>query len=125
MSYDQGLLFEAILLSLRRRPSALLRDLSRELQVSERTIQKVVSLATGKTFRDLRDGLLLEHARNLLVSQLPCTIKEVSVGLGYQSPSAFARAIKRASGFSPQQLRFHLGQARRSAAVKRPAMAAN
>lgn len=105
MSYDQSVLFDAILRSLRRKPLGMLDDLSLELRVSRRTIQKAVNLATGKTLRDLREEIVLEHVRNLLKSQPAFTIKELSFGLGYKSPSAFARAIRRASGFSPQELR--------------------
>jgi AraC-like DNA-binding protein len=111
MSYDQSLLFDAILHSLRKNPSGQLRDLSLEFHVSRRTIQKAISLVTGKTLRELREEILLEHFRTLLTSRSAFSIKELSFGLGYKSPSAFARAIKRACGFSPQELRLRVGQA--------------
>jgi AraC-like DNA-binding protein len=105
VSYDPKLLFEAILLWLHRFPSGLLRDLSRELRVSRRTIEKTVESFTKKTFRQLREELLVERARTLFSSQPTLAIKEVSFDLGYKSPRSFARAIKRASGSSPHELR--------------------
>ncbi len=105
MSYKHQLLLDAIFHQLSRAPSGLLGDLSRELCVSRRTIQKAVSTATGRTFRDFREEMLVERVKNLLESHPTRTIKEVSFDLGYKSPRSFARAIKRACGSSPAELR--------------------
>jgi AraC-like DNA-binding protein len=105
MSYDQKRLFDVILLSLSERPLCLLGDLSRELCISKGSIAKAVHTATGKTFRHLREEILLEQVRVLLAAQPTCTIKELAFGLGYKSPRSFARAIRRVSGTSPEELR--------------------
>ncbi len=105
MSYKQQLLMEAISHHLSNTPSGLLEDLSRELRVSRRTLQKVVSTATGRTFREFRKEMLVERAKKLLELCPTRTIKEMSFDLGYESPRSFARAIKRACGSSPAQLR--------------------
>jgi len=105
MSYKQQLLMEAISHHLGNTPSGLLKDLSRELRVSRRTLQKVVSTATGRTFREFRKEMLVERAKKLLELCPARTIKEMSFDLGYESPRSFARAIKRACGSSPAQLR--------------------
>ena len=112
MSYDQQLLFEAISASLRRSPCISLLELSVELSVSRRTIQKVVGNVTGKSFRDLREGILIARVRTLCLSGPSLAIKELSFKLGYQSARSFARAVRRASGVSPQQLRMSLIQDR-------------
>lgn len=105
MSYKHTLLLDAISNHLSRTPSGRLEDISRELRVSRRTLQEVVSAATGRTFRDFREEMLVERVRDLLESYPTRTIKEVAFDLGYKSPRSFARAIKRACGSSPAQLR--------------------
>ena len=107
MSYNQTLLFESISLQLHRNPCASLGDLSGKLRVSRRTLQKVITVKTGKGFSDLREELLLAKVRNLFISQPAWAIKEVSFAVGYRSARSFARAIKRACGSSPEELRSH------------------
>ena len=105
MSYDHRLLYERVSLCLRRKPNSSLKDVSQELRVSRRTIQNAVVEVTGKKFKDLRDDLFLAKVKNLLSSRSIATIREVSLKAGYKSPRSFARAVRRASGVSPQQLR--------------------
>ena len=105
MSHERQLLLNAVLHQLSRAPSCPLGDLSRELCVSRRTIEIAVSITTGKTFRDVREKMLVERVKSLLESRPTRAIKEVSFDLGYKSPRSFARAIKRACGSSPAQLR--------------------
>ena len=105
MSYDPTLLYERICLSLHRNPSLSLEELSRELRVSRRTIQNTVIAVTAKKFRDLRKELLLARFQTALVAEPAAAIKELSSEIGYQSPRSFARAIRRACGVSPEQLR--------------------
>lgn len=103
MSYNLSL--NAILVCLRRSPCALLADLSLELRVSRRTIENTVRAATGKTFRSLRDEILVERIRGILVSHPAMSIKEVSFAVGFKSPSSFSRTIKRICGTCPEDLR--------------------
>lgn len=105
MSYDQSLLFNRILLSIRQKPFRLLADLCQELGISRGTLEKVIHIATGKTFRRFREGIVLESAITRLLSSPTSNIKQISVDLGFKSPSSFARAIKRTCGLSPEQLR--------------------
>lgn len=99
-----------IALTLAVDPCRSLSDLSRELQVSRRTIQNAVNVATGKTLRDLRQDLLLTKIKKLLVSTDNTTIRKVSLEAGYQSPSSFARAVRRICGVTPRQLRTRIGE---------------
>ncbi|PYU00230.1 MAG: hypothetical protein DMG38_09025 [Acidobacteria bacterium] len=105
MSDKQTLLLNAVLRRLDRAPSGLLKDLSREMGVSRRTLQKVVSTAKGKTFREVREEMLVEQVKSLLESHPTRAIKELAFELGYKSPRSFARAIKRVCGSSPAELR--------------------
>lgn len=105
MSYDHMLLFNTIALTLQGSPCCSLSDLSRELQISRHTIQNTVKAVTGKKFRDLREELLLARVKKLLVSGPGTTIKRVALEVGYRSTRSFSRAVRRACGASPTQLR--------------------
>src|SRR5437773_7951311 len=108
-----------IAVSLRRNPSSPLGKLSRELHVSRRTIQNAVHSVTGKTFRDLRGEILLARIKNLLVSAPNSTIRKLSLKAGYRSPRAFARAVRRTCGVSPQQLRTRIAKELLASEVRR------
>ena len=105
MSYDHRLLCERISLSLHRKPNASLRELSRELHVSQRTLQNAVRAFAGKKFSDLREEVLLTRVKNLLASAPTISIRELSLEAGYKSSRSFARALRRACGVSPRKLR--------------------
>lgn len=105
MSYDPRLLFERIWGCLQEGPCKTLKDLSQSLQLSERTIQKSVSLSTGKSFRLLRDEVILARVKWLFKAHPELPIKELSSRMGFESASSFSRAIKRASGLSPEEVR--------------------
>ena len=110
MSYDHTLLCKRVSLSLQSNPNSSLTELSRELHVSRTTLENAVTEVTGKKFRDLRDELFLGKVKNLLASQSNATIRQVAREAGYKSPRSFARAVRRASGASPQQLRARLAR---------------
>lgn len=105
MSSDHALLYQAISLSLHRNPSISLWELSRQLRVSRRTLQRAVCSITGKRFRELREEILLARVASLLMAKPGMAIKELSFETGYSSPRSFARAVRRACGLSPEQLR--------------------
>jgi AraC-like DNA-binding protein len=105
MSYDHRLLCEWVSLSLNRDPSSSLGKLSREFRVGQRTIEKAIIAASGKTFRDLREEIMIERVRSAFTSDPTRAIKGLASDLGYKSPRSFARAIRRACGSSPEELR--------------------
>jgi len=111
VSYDYVLLSDAVRQSLSGKPFRSLRDLSQELQVSKGTLEKAVYIATGKTFVRFRENILVIHLMNSFAARPGCTVREMSVTLGYKSPRSFARAIRRASGLSPKKLRSLIAQA--------------
>lgn len=73
--------------------------------MSQGTLEKAVSDATGKTFRHFKDEILLHRLVEFFASHATCSIKEASLAVGYKSQRSFARAVKRACGLSPQALR--------------------
>ena len=105
MSYDHRLLCKRVSLYLQRNPNTSLIELSRELHVSGRTIQNAVKAVAGKNLRGLREELLLARIKNLLASAPNATTRKVSLEVGYKSPRSFARAVRRACGDSPRELR--------------------
>ncbi len=107
MSYNMTLLFEEISARLGRSPCGSLGELSQELRVGRRTVEKAVKMATRNNFREFRRQLLLTRVSHLLASQATLTIKELSFAMGYRSARSFARAIRRACGLCPEELRSH------------------
>ena len=105
MSYDPKLLFEQISESLKGNPRKTLEELSQTLHVSKRTIKKTVRLATGGNFRRYRENVLMERVKGFFAVQPGVAIKVLSIDLGFKSPSSFARAVRRASGSCPGELR--------------------
>lgn len=105
VSYDHRVLFKRIASTLQGNPCWSLGKMSRKLQVSQRTIEKAIIAASGKTFRELKKGILVERVRSTFASDPTQRIKDVASDLGYKSPRSFARAIKRACGSSPEELR--------------------
>lgn len=105
MSYEHRLLFRMISSYLHEYPSSSLQELAQKIHVGSRTIETAINKATGRGFRDLQQEIMLEKTRDILLSQPGLAIKEVSFAMGYKSARSFARAIKRASGISPNQFR--------------------
>lgn len=105
MSYDRKILFHNISLLLEQNPSISLGVLSREPRVSRRTIQKIINLANGKSFRGVREEIFLTRVKSLFISEPSLAIKALSFSVGYESPRSFGRAVRRACGFSPEELR--------------------
>jgi AraC-like DNA-binding protein len=105
MSYDPRLLFEKISACLTENPRKTLEELSQDLHVSKRTIKKTVRLSTGGNFRHFREEVLMERVKGFFVMRPEAAIKVLSIDLGFKSPSSFARAVRRASGACPGELR--------------------
>lgn len=105
MAYDLTGLFSGVNKEMRRKPYSQLHDLSRYLGVGRHTIEKSVKAATGKSFREYRSNMLLEHARARLKQNPNLSIKEIAFSIGFHSQRSFCRFIKAAAGCSPKALR--------------------
>jgi two-component system, response regulator YesN len=105
MAYDLVGIFIRVNHHLRTVPGASLEEIAASMKVERHTIEKAVKKATGKTFREVRTRILVEHARDLLDRNPNHTIKEVAFQLGYQSQRSFSRFIKSVVGCSPREFR--------------------
>lgn len=88
---------------LKRHPGALpsLENAARMLGMSGRTLRR--SLArSGTTYQNQLDQIRLQQARDYFVRG-GSSITELSLALGYNDSSSFARAFRRWSGLSPSQ----------------------
>jgi AraC-like DNA-binding protein len=105
MAYDLPGLFIKISRHLKTVPYLTLEDLSKQIRVERHTIEKAVKQATGRTFRETRNRILLEHAQGLLEMHPDRSIKEVAFELGYRSQRSFSRFIRTSVGCSPKEFR--------------------
>ena len=105
MAYDLKGVVAVVEDELKKAPRTSLQGLSNQLRIERHTIEKAVRNQTGKSFRKLRDDIAFEIARSHLRSQPLRSIKEVPYQLGYHSPRAFARFIRRSSGEAPNKFR--------------------
>jgi sulfate adenylyltransferase len=79
-----------------------LKDVAREVGVERHTVERTVQFVTGQSFRELQQKLILERATILLGRGR--SIKEAAFDLGFGSPQAFHRFVRRASGQTPASL---------------------
>jgi methylphosphotriester-DNA--protein-cysteine methyltransferase len=107
MSYELKLLFEELSRRFQNTPRLSLRTASEEMNISCRTIQKAIKIATGGTFREFQANIILSRIQFLLGSNPALAIKELSFTVGYRSSRSFARSVKRMCGLCPHALRNH------------------
>ncbi len=81
-----------------------LKEVAHTIGVDRHSIERVVRLSTGLSFRGLQQSLLLERATLLLRRGSP--LKEIAFELGFGSPQSFHRFIKRISGRTPTSLHY-------------------
>lgn len=81
-----------------------LTDLAGELGMSARTLARHVRAATGRSPKDLLQGIRLNQARLLLEnSRLP--VAEVATRVGYGDATALRRLMRKRAGATPRQFR--------------------
>jgi AraC-like DNA-binding protein len=105
MSYDHESLYRRILLHMMREPCISVQNISKELQVSRRTIQSTIQRGAKKSYSALRREILVAKTIEFFSVRACAAIKEVSFAVGFASPRSFARAIRKATGMSPEDLR--------------------
>jgi AraC-like DNA-binding protein len=80
-----------------------IETLAKQLNVSQRTLQRRLG-DHGMTFHDLRRGLFMRRAREMLRST-KMSIAEIAWSIGYSDPTSFAHAFRRWTGMSPRAFR--------------------
>ena len=80
-----------------------LAEVADSLGVERHTIEKVVRVTTGQSFRELQRTILLERASQLAAQGK--AIKEIAFELRFGSPQSFHRFIRKTSGKTPSLLR--------------------
>jgi len=77
-------------------------NLSREVGVSERQLQRKLKQITNKTPNQLITSVRLHRAKELIISQ-ENTISEVGYMTGFSSPSYFSKCFKKEFGKTPSE----------------------
>ncbi|MFB9071601.1 AraC family transcriptional regulator [Citricoccus parietis] len=80
-----------------------LRDWSRQLKVSERTITRAFRAETGLGFARWVGSVRVQRATTLLADGEP--LEDIAEAMGYRSPSAFGAAFRKLTGTTPSSLR--------------------
>ena len=83
--------------------SASLDNVARSLALSRSTLKRRLA-ACGRTFRELRDGIVGEVSTRALV-ETETDVSEIAAKVGYAELSSFDRAFKRITGRSPSAYR--------------------
>ena len=78
-----------------------LADIAHLLNISERTVSRQFTQQTGLSFIEWLRRLRLQHSLELLLQGQ--SVVDVSLTVGYDSPSAFSTAFKQRIGLSPTQ----------------------
>lgn len=105
MTYDLPKLSDKVQAVLAKYPRMRLDRVAQQFRVDRHTLEKAIRIATGKSFRQLQQEALLHKSMSLLLSEPALSVKDIAFRVGYGSPQAFQRFIKRVSGRTPIQIR--------------------
>lgn len=93
-----------VLVDLHIRDGWCLRDYAREIGLSERHLSRICRSATGRPAAQLIGAATIREACRMLV-YTRASVSSIGYGLGFEDPSYFSRAFRRAMGLSPQAYR--------------------
>jgi AraC-like DNA-binding protein len=105
MTYNLRRLMVELDIWLSHRPQIHLRELAEKLAVERHTIERAVREVAGTSFREYQKREVLKQALRLLTEGGGHSEKQIAFMLGYQSPDAFSRFIKAATGKTPTEIR--------------------
>jgi AraC-like DNA-binding protein len=105
MVYDFHRIFLQVTQNIEMMPSISLMQLSNNLGIERHTIAKAIKNATGLSFREFRNSVLLKHVRNLLKDESNRTIKEVAFAVGYRSQGSLSRFMRITTGHSAKAVK--------------------
>lgn len=78
--------------------------LAEQLGISPRHLARLFKQTTGQTITDYVTETRIERAKTLLLNSKQA-IKTIAYQCGFQNPSAFTQAFRRATGLTPKQYR--------------------
>jgi AraC family transcriptional regulator len=73
--------------------------------MSERSLRRHFRAETGTSIGSYLGPARMIQAMQILIDDRARSISEVSISVGFNNPSAFAYAFRRATGMSPVQFR--------------------
>lgn len=86
-----------------------LDDISRQVNVSSFYFTKLFKARTGKTFVEYLTDLRMEHAKEMLRSNLEMKIKDISEMVGYNDYKYFCKRFRINTGMTPANYRDQMG----------------
>ena len=103
MSYDSVGLFDLLVRAVEADPHLTLVAISRRLVVHRHTTQRAIRKA-GVTWRSLKEKQLMRSVASLRDNPT-LSVKEIAAKAGFETPIAFTKRVKRATGASPTSIR--------------------
>lgn len=85
--------------------SVSMTELTRQAGMSERSLRRHFRAETGISVATYLGQARMIRAMQLLLEDRARSVSEVSISVGFKSPSAFACAFRRATGMSPGRFR--------------------
>lgn len=107
MTYNYDLLFAEVDRRLSAQPGLRLYELSRELDCSHPTIERVVMKNSGLSFREFQKSKLMQ--KTVLLIRQGYKPREIAKSMGYRWPENFMRFVKRHTGCSLGTLKKRIG----------------
>ncbi len=80
-----------------------LADLSKNIGLSERQIQRILQTRMGEGFSKILSRIRIEKAREFMLQNRALTLEEISQMCGYQSYVSFWGQFKRQMGITPEE----------------------
>jgi len=108
MAYDPTHLVHAARLAIGASPARPLTEIAAACSVSRKTLERAFQRSGTARAREVREHVLQQTLSETMTTVPPLSIKAISVRLGFSSPQAFARWVKRENGVIPTALRARL-----------------
>ncbi len=105
MTYMHRKLFSQIAERLSISPGSRAQKLAVELGIDRHTLLNIVRQETRSSFRSYQIRKRVEAATSLLLQEGALSEKQIAAMVGYQSPDAFSRFIKKETGKTPSEIR--------------------
>ncbi len=101
MAYNERFAFTHISRELSSGKLNSLDHTEKLLGIGKHTLLKSVKIATGKTFRQFRNEIVVRKVGELFREYPSFSIKQIAFAAGFASQGAFCRFIKSHTGLTP------------------------